>query len=51
LIYTKTGDGGPYMKIIMVPAHEIRNYMNKRALGKDPSDTVSLYKKLGGNVI
>lgn len=51
LIYTKTGDGGPYMKIIMVPSHEIRNYMNQRALGKDPSETVSLYKKLGGNVI
>lgn len=51
LIYTKSNENSSCVKIIMVPAHEIRNYMNQRALGKDPSETVSLYKKLGGNVI
>ena len=51
LFFTKTSDGGPYMKIMLVPAQDIKNYMNQRALGKDPSETVSLYKKLGGNVI
>lgn len=50
LIYTKTNDG-LYMKILMVPGYDIKNYLNQKALGNGYIDIISLYKKLGGNVI
>ena len=50
LICTKTNDGS-YMKIIMVPGYDIKNYLTQKSMGKEHPETVALYKRLGGNVI
>lgn len=42
---------GIYIKIMLIPRNDVRDYMFARALGKEYPEIINLYKSLGGNII